>query len=121
MNIYRIATYLDPRYKGKFFSSSITQEVQAAIVALCDQTEVNEPAKKRLKGSQPTSHTPTPSTSATVSEAMSLLLTSSSSDENDEPPHAAIPIEEVKKYHKEKRINGTSEDTLKWWSQKKRD
>lgn len=111
MNIYRIATYLDPKYKGKLFSSIITEQVKAAFVALHDETI---PAKKTLKVSQPTSLTitPTPSTSASESEAFSLLLTSSSSDESDEPVHTEISLE-VKKYHQEKRINGKSEDTLK--------
>ncbi|XP_064078440.1 zinc finger BED domain-containing protein 4-like [Macrobrachium nipponense] len=117
-DIYRLATYLDPRYKSKFFSSTfVTEQVQSSIAALCGQQKdaVTEPPEKRLKSKLSTSQTPTPSTSSTVSEAMNVIL-SSSSDENDEPTESNV-VKEIKVYHKQKRIRGSNEDALKWWNQ----
>ncbi|CAB4059527.1 unnamed protein product [Lepeophtheirus salmonis] len=96
-NIYRLATYLDPRYKDKFFTSSnILDEVQSKV-DLCD------------------SHAEIPS-NCSVLEAMNLIL-SSGDDENDETSFPSY--KEIKMYHTEKIIKGTNEDTLKWWDEKR--
>lgn len=37
-NNYTVVTYLDPRYKGKFFSSAhIPEQVQGSVARLCDE------------------------------------------------------------------------------------
>ena len=59
-DIYRHATYLDPRYKSKFFSSTfITEQEQSSIAALCGQQKeyVTEPPEKRLKSKPSTRDT----------------------------------------------------------------
>lgn len=51
-NLYRVATYLDPRYDSKFFiSPCITDQVQASFASLCVELKIKtnedkEPARK---------------------------------------------------------------------------
>ncbi|XP_040580767.1 zinc finger BED domain-containing protein 4 [Lepeophtheirus salmonis] len=117
-NIYRLATYLDPRYKDKFFTSSnILDEVQSVIINLCngDGELEDEPTKKRQRVDLCDSHAEIPS-NCSVLEAMNLIL-SSGDDENDETSFPSY--KEIKMYHTEKIIKGTNEDTLKWWDEKR--
>ena len=111
---YTVATYLNPRYKGKFFSSAdITEKVQKKIACLCGellpvcQSEDGKASKKRKidNGSNT-------SANLSIDNAMAMIL-ASSSDEESQSKETRI-TDMVKKYHKEKRVLDNS-DPLKWW------
>lgn len=118
-NNYRVATYLDPRYKAKFFSSShIAEQVQGTVARLCDEIasvgvgEDEKPTKKRKRDDEPKAST-SKSTGTSLKGAMALILASSSDEESEEMTEANT-MDMVHEYHKEKRL-GANEDPLKWW------
>lgn len=118
-NNYRVATYLDPRYKGKFFSSlHIVQQVQKTVAQLCDEItsasvgENDEPKKKRKRNDE--NKTGSPKATATSVKSAMVLILASSSDEEPEERTKTSTIDMVHEYHKEKRL-GIEEDPMKWW------
>lgn len=118
-DLYRIATYIDPRYKSKFFSSShVTDQVESSLARVCEELrqttileeEDEEPRRKRRRDMSET-----PSTCGTLDGAMTSILASSSDDEAQNSSVVSLLIKYIEKYHREKRISGTSEDSLQWW------
>lgn len=112
-NNYRVATYLDPRYKSCFFSSShIAEQVQLTVARLCDDFasvrigEDDEPRKKRKKNDERKA-------SSSIKTAMALILSSGNDGEQDERLEAST-MDMVHEYHNEKRL-GADEEPLKWW------
>jgi hypothetical protein len=118
--LYSVATYLDPRYKGKFFSSqSVLQQVQAEVVRLCNEicsdTEPKsvERPSKRSKVSHIDQSLPSTSATKTIFESMNEFLSSSSDDDTQIEINKKSLIM-LEKYQKEKRI-AQDEDPLTWW------
>lgn len=116
---YTVATYLDPRYKGKFFSSSLTVEhVQRTVADLCDELtsvgvgEDGEPRKKRKRYGELKANS-LKGTATSIESVMALILESSSDDETEERTNTNT-LDMVREYHKEKRL-GVNEDPLMWW------
>lgn len=121
-NNYRVATYLDPRYKGKFFSSlHVTKQVQGTVARLCDEFASvsvggdDEPRKKRKRSDEPNAGS-SKGAGSSIKSAMALII-ASSSDEEPEERTKTNTMDMVHKYHKEKRL-GADEDPLKWWKAK---
>ena len=122
--MYRVATYLDPRYKNKFFSSKTTDVVKLHVARLCEEIRnenelqpdscITSPKKKRRDGSPK----PSCSKSSTLTESMNKILASSSDDE--EYVTSDISVDILEKYHKEKRL-GTHENAMKWWGEKSKE
>ncbi|XP_071536856.1 zinc finger BED domain-containing protein 4 [Panulirus ornatus] len=128
-DVYRVATYLDPRYKSKFFSSPhITDQVKLSVARLCEElTQLNteadeddEPNRKRRRDDR-TQSVNTNNICGTLQEAMTSILASSSDDEAM-TPHTGrkSAMEDIEKYHKDKRVTGTTGDSLRWWKDKMR-
>ncbi|KAL7646695.1 UNVERIFIED_CONTAM: hypothetical protein RMT77_001948 [Armadillidium vulgare] len=118
-NKYRIATYLDPRYKGKFFpSTQITDQIKLSVAKLCDEhinkdkQSEKEPLRKRKRTDK---HAPSTSKGASLTDTMALILASSSDDEEDLSVCLSRNI--IEKYHKERRLEA-NEESLKWWKEK---
>lgn len=119
-DLYRIATYIDPRYKSKFFSSShVTDQVKSSLARVCEELrqttileeEDGEPRRKRRRDDM----SETPTTCGTLDEAMTSILASSSDDEAENSSVVTLLMKDIEKYHREKRISGTSQDSLQWW------
>ncbi|XP_076060474.1 zinc finger BED domain-containing protein 4-like [Oratosquilla oratoria] len=89
-DLYRIATYIDPRYKKE---------------------EDAEPRGKRRRDDK----SETPTTCGTLDEAMASIIASSSDDETEKSSVVTLLMKDIEKYHREKRISGTSQDSLQWW------
>ena len=115
-DIYRIATYLDPRYKGKFFSSAQIEQIKMSIIRLCNNINVKNVSEPERKRKRDTSPKPCCSKSSSLSEAMSIILGSSSDDEEEYIVKEST-LEVLEKYNKEKRQK-QDEDVLKWWNEK---
>lgn len=119
---YTVATYLDPRYKGKLFSSAnITEQVQKSVARLCDelstvgQSEEETPRKKRKKNDDPMTSTSKSSTNISIKSALARIMASSSDEETEETQSKEKKtMDMIKNYHKEKRIQADC-DPLKWW------
>ncbi|MPD04930.1 Zinc finger BED domain-containing protein 4 [Portunus trituberculatus] len=119
-DLYRIATYIDPRYKSKFFSSShVTHQVKLSLARVCEELcqttileeEDGEPRRKRRRDDM----SETPATCGTIDEAMTSILASSSDDEAENSSVRTLLMKDIEKYHTDKRISGTSQDSLQWW------
>ncbi|MPC34211.1 Zinc finger BED domain-containing protein 4 [Portunus trituberculatus] len=86
-NVYSVATYLDPRYKATFFSSShITKQVQETVACLCDDivsvdvsNDENPPKKRRGEPKANISRR----TCTSLKGAMALILTTSTNEESE--------------------------------------
>lgn len=116
-DMYVIATFLDPRYKGNFLEPHALQRAITNLGQLCeemkDQDKEGEHQKKRRKILE----TNIPSSSRSIADTMSVLLSSSDSD-NDDHGQSDVCKETasmIDKYQKLKRIQ-MSEDPLLWWS-----
>ena len=57
----------------------------------------------------------TSTTCGTIDEALSAILASSSDDETESSSVVTSLMKDIEKYHTEKRISGTSKDSLLWW------
>lgn len=111
-DLYTISTYLDPRYKGKFFPLDILQQVQARLSKKIEELQSHEftdgqPAKK-IKISQEALC----STGKSITESLSEFLESSSDDETYSMPKEITQI--IDAYHQEKRL-AACENPISWW------
>lgn len=124
--LYTLATYLDPRYKGKFFSSlHVTANVKTALAryveaVVDDGNNSRSDKQENVKPSQVhTNAAPNvgKQKKKTLSSEINALMESSSDDE-PEPGTPRVAIELVEKYASEKRLTITDEP-LKWWNSNK--
>ncbi|XP_046970982.1 zinc finger BED domain-containing protein 4-like isoform X2 [Vanessa cardui] len=126
-NFFAIATYLDPRYKTKFFNEVVKENIETEIMSLFDavaDTSKNEadnigaPVEKRarMELKAEASH-------SNVQTVLSNILLSSDSDEDDDDTTSGryavfdkfvVMKGMLNEYNKEKRIS-ISDDPLLWW------
>ena len=116
-DLYAIATFLDPRYKTKFFSSlTLTNTVKNTVARKCGDIQKlrcdSDTGQAKQTTSKTACNTQTPSSSS-VTEAMKAILSSSSDDEDNSQTNQKT-AETIEQYIKQKRIS-TDEDPLKWW------
>ncbi|KAJ3658741.1 hypothetical protein Zmor_010464 [Zophobas morio] len=133
-NLYVIATYLDPRYKHKFFTPVTEENIKDDILKIRTNIEndVSNPqitpnfkaAKKMKMGDSLVKDTEQPGTSGTAREPclkndLAMMLDSSSEDESQEISENGSPDAVLKKelfsYRNKARLN-INENPLKWWS-----
>ncbi|XP_022823853.1 zinc finger BED domain-containing protein 4-like [Spodoptera litura] len=130
-NLYVIATYLDPRYKNKFFTSVSEERIKEEILKICRNTQdilVSRSISPRVKKMRMTDSmeidTEQPGTSGTRRKSclisdLAKMLDSSSDDESWETPEIVSPDAMLKKelhsFRNKKRIS-LNENPLKWWS-----
>lgn len=128
-NFYSIATYLDPRYKTKFFNEVTKEKVVSEIITLLsDDVEANinevgstsSPVSKRARLPEPEVDEATTCTKNNIQSLLSDILMSS--DDDDENTTAIeytvdkflILKHLLNEYNREKRI-AIHEDPLMWW------
>ncbi|GBP15209.1 Zinc finger BED domain-containing protein 4 [Eumeta japonica] len=133
-NSYVIATYLDPRYKNKFFTSLTEEKIKDDILKISRNTEdilasrTISPSTERAKKMRMTDSMDTdserPGTSGTGRQSclisdLAMILDSSSDDESQKTPEInntdVILKKELLTFRNKKRIN-LNECPLKWWS-----
>lgn len=125
-NFFAIATYLDPRYKTKFFNEVAKQNIETEIMSIFDaaDTSKNEadnivaPVEKRARMELPaeTSH------SSNVQSVLSNILLSSDEEDDNNTTLDKSPVFDkfvfvkniLNEFNKEKRIS-ISDDPLLWW------
>ncbi|XP_071050648.1 zinc finger BED domain-containing protein 4-like [Onthophagus taurus] len=108
-----VSTYLDPRYKTKFFNSFEIKQVEATIVNLCQNQTIHEnkdcsPTHKKRK-----IDTNSSSCSKLLQSVQSILSSSESEAEDDQLTTPKIVLQN---YIKERRLS-LGEDPLTWWRQ----
>ncbi|XP_063924783.1 zinc finger BED domain-containing protein 4-like [Zophobas morio] len=134
-NLYVIATYLDPRYKHKFFTPVIEKKIKDDILKIrtiiendVSNSRIISPnlkgTKKLRTGDSLVKDTEEPETSGTARKPclksdLAMMLDSSIEDESQEISENGCPDAALKKellsYRNKTRVN-TSENPLKWWS-----
>lgn len=132
-NFFAIATYLDPRYKTKFFNEVVKEKIESELISLLDsidnsanQAEGTEaPAEKRARLAMLDANLASPAADvpsnikSNVQSILSNLLMSS--DDDDDTTTDEHPVDKfivwkalLNEYNKEKRIP-ISDDPLLWW------
>ncbi|XP_063913315.1 uncharacterized protein LOC135129975 [Zophobas morio] len=133
-NLYVIATYLDPRYKHKFFTPVTEENIKDDILKIRTNIENDvsnsqispnfKAAKKMKMGDSLVKDTEQPGTSGTARKPclksdLAMMLDSSSEDESQEISENGSPDAVLKKellsYRNKARLN-INENPLKWWS-----
>jgi hypothetical protein len=123
---YTIATYLDPRYKSKFFNNVVTEQVESKILNLimirtkdtnanqeddCRPSTPSSPKRARIQIE--------PSTSCALHTLESLLNTNedqldpTTTDDNSDNLRLVLQSN-ILEYQKEKRLP-LQQDPVKWW------
>lgn len=132
-NLYVIATYLDPRYKHKFFTPVTEEKIKEDILMMGMKysdhfcSERAEAPSKRIRmrmtdSCEKDAEQPGTSdllTTPCLKNDLARMLDSSSEDESQETQENDSPEAVLKKqllsYRLKKRVN-VDEDPLKWWS-----
>lgn len=131
-HIYIIATYLDPRYKHKFFTPVTEEKIRGDILLLVNTEndvlcapKANSEGAKRMRMTDSTEkgmEQRGPGTSGFAKNSclndLAMMLDSSSEDEIEMPENGSTEAalkKELNSYRAKKRIN-VSENPLKWWS-----
>nr|XP_022909104.1 zinc finger BED domain-containing protein 4-like [Onthophagus taurus] len=117
--IYTIATYLDPRYKLKFFTAITKEQVQTEILGIlgCSRTSHDEGPSSPKR-----SRTQLPSTSSYIQSCLAEILSASDEEEQniggdeDDTVHNKLIVKKalLNEYNREKRLT-LSENPLLWW------
>lgn len=118
--IYTIATYLDPRYKLKFFTEIIKEQVQSEILGIlgCSRTSQDEgpSSPKRSRSELPPTSSST--CSSYVQSCLAEILSTSDEDEQnyDTADRNQLIVKKalLNEYNREKRLT-LSENPLLWW------
>lgn len=124
--LFATATFMDPRYKVKFFKNTSTKErvIQHILDLLVDsQTDASFKSRcqnaKRVRLNE-TEDSETHNKSVSLKETMSLLMDTSDSEEDDIPlltfqnPVHLLIRKTVTEYSAEKRV-ANDVDPLTWW------
>ncbi|KAJ3661175.1 hypothetical protein Zmor_005584 [Zophobas morio] len=130
-NLYVIATYLDPRYKHKFFTPVTEENIKDDILKIRTNIENDvsnsqispnfKAAKKMKMGDSFVKDTEQPGTARKpcLKSDLAMMLDSSSEDESQEISENGSPDAVLKKellsYRNKARLN-INENPLKWWS-----
>lgn len=125
--VYAISTYLDPRYKLKFFDSVIKDDIQSKLATLlvaeaCEVQQFSPPQNKRLRtGARHGTQQATSQVqhkSSQIKKSIEMFLNESNSDSDNDLEDAILSVQHAKKvladYNNEKKIH-VSEDPLLWW------
>lgn len=129
-NAFAIATYLDPRYKLKFFSEIQREQVQSDLLSLINSESISdsspEAKKSRMESNGEraiTSHA-MQNSSHSLQSSLQNILNSNSSSDDDVPlnrgstPNTYNRLFRLKslltEYNKDKKLQLT-EDPLLWW------
>jgi hypothetical protein len=124
---YGLATYLDPKFKSKFFSPVHVTRIKHRLGVLCDElmeAGSSQPAAKKSRVEQVTpvieagssSQTEPGPSGVTLLHSSLTALRSSSSDDESESETSKTSTEIIENYHKEKRIGqGPKDNSLLWW------
>ncbi|KAL0851503.1 hypothetical protein ABMA28_007294 [Loxostege sticticalis] len=120
-NLFAIATYLDPRYKTKFFNEVVKEQVETKLINLLSDGDnsknenIGTPAEKRARMASPAK--PYNNVQAILSN---ILLSSDDDDDNTTSDEHAVLDKCIifkgllNEYTREKRIP-ISDDPLLWW------
>jgi len=107
-------TYLDPRYKSKFFSEALKGQTQHDYAALCESMSTSDGTvttiPKKKAALQPCS-------SKSIEDSMAEFLNSTEQEGNEVNPNSAYN-NMVQEYHKEKKLEPNG-DPLLWWKMNK--
>ncbi|XP_063900926.1 zinc finger BED domain-containing protein 4-like [Zophobas morio] len=133
-NLYVIATYLDPRYKHKFFTPVTEEKIKDDILKIRTNIENDvsnsqispnfKAAKKMRMADSLVKDTEQPGTSGAARKPclksdLAMMLDSSSEDESQEISENGCPDAVLKKellsYRNKTSLN-INENPLKWWS-----
>lgn len=132
-HLYIIATYLDPRYKHKFFTPVTEEKIKDDILMMKNTDDVsgslnvNSEEAKRMRMTDSTEKymeqlgagTSGFARKSCLKNDLAMMLDSSSEDECQEIPEIgsteAILKKELLSYRTKKRVN-VDENPLKWWS-----
>jgi hypothetical protein len=126
-NLFAVSTYLDPRYKAKFFNEVIKEKVESEIMGTlgdgtkrgnnADSEDTDVSAEKRRRLASPASAA---GQSSSVQSVLSNILLSSDDDEDNTSDNNAVVDKFmifkglINEYIREKRIP-MNEDPLLWW------
>lgn len=128
-NLYAIATYLDPKYKTKFFNEITKERIESELLTyLQDQQPINITEDEMNIECQPsassevTETTSRPITAAPTGKFLhSMLAEMLASEPNSDDSDQSVPVDRnvvlkslLHNYVKEKRIN-IDDDSLLWW------
>lgn len=121
--IYTVATYLDPRYKLKFFNEITKEQVQSEILGIlgCSRTSHDEDpsSPKKSRRELPSASS---STSSYIQSCLAEILSASDeeqqniSSDDDDTVHNKFIVKQalLNEYNREKRVP-LSENPLLWW------
>ncbi|GBP72354.1 Zinc finger BED domain-containing protein 4 [Eumeta japonica] len=127
-DLYAISTYLDPRYKYKFFKPVTEEKIKDEIIKMVNDPVVTDspsmsPAEKTKRMRMRDSLDPEPGTSSTCKKIclksdLAVMLDSLSEDEGEGEPDNSSPDALLHKqliiYRNKKRLN-LDESSLNWW------
>lgn len=130
--LFAIATYLDPRYKLKFFSEILKEQVQSDLICLIDSESISDSSpltkKSRLESSfndnddECATNTHAMKYSSQIQSSLANIL-DSNTDEDDPLDRSSISDNDnrfftlkslLTEYNKDKKLQFT-EDPLLWW------
>ena len=105
--LFQLATFLDPRYKGKFFSKPLIKYLQQKLLATLE-TELNiiTSSSKENPGTIRKEHC------SSLEQSMANIL--DSADEESENHNSDMKVKLLTEYTREKRLS-RGEDPLKYW------
>jgi hypothetical protein len=124
--LFTVSTYLDPRYKHKFFNSVEKEVIETVLLNMImskalSENESPKPVNPAKKSKTTISNQDQPSTSAhcraTLQRDLAMMLDSSSEDEECDVVNnnlESIIKSQLKSFCNEKKI-GISEKPLVWW------
>lgn len=122
-NFFAIATYLDPRYKTKFFNEVVKEKIETEIMSLFDADiskndadNIAVPVEKRAR-----MELPAEASHSNVQTVLSNILLSSDEDDDNTTSEKCAVFDKfvvmksiLNEFNKEKRIS-ISDDPLLWW------
>ncbi|XP_046976668.1 zinc finger BED domain-containing protein 4-like [Vanessa cardui] len=109
--LYQVATFLDPRYKGKFFSDILIREIKEKLLTVLE-TELNLPAT--TISTEDKSITVRKEHCTSLEESFANMLDSDDDDEQSENHISDTKANLLIEYMSEKRLP-RDQDQLKYW------
>lgn len=113
--LYTLATYLDPRYKAKFFEPIIKDQIESELLKIAtSDANINESPPKKIKKISIDS----PCCSKSLQSELEMMLDSSSDDETSACATStsdSLVTRQIKNYSQEKRLPIT-ENPFNWWN-----
>lgn len=123
-NLYAISTYLDPRYKYKFFKPVTEERIKDEIIKMVNDPVVTDsptsmsPAKKTMRIGDSLDPVPGTSSKTCLKSDLAMMLDSSSEDDGEDELDKSSPNILIRKelviYRGKKRLN-LDENPLNWW------